>query len=107
MHLRFFFTLFCWRDKRFLSEFLKKWGWFQGHNGIVSPNILPENENVKNLRHGFKDQIAMIKTTLISSCHCKTHILFCLQKTWKRVFNNNNELSQDRAEKQIMPCDQQ
>ena len=26
------FKLFCSRDKRLLSEFLKKWGWFQGHN---------------------------------------------------------------------------
>ena len=27
-----FLNLFCARDKRLLSEFLRKWGWFQGHN---------------------------------------------------------------------------
>ena len=26
------FKLICSGDKRFLSEFLRKWGWFQGHN---------------------------------------------------------------------------
>ena len=26
------FKLFCLGDKRLLSEFLWKWGWFQGHN---------------------------------------------------------------------------
>ena len=26
------FKLFCSGDKRLLSEFLRKWGWFQGHN---------------------------------------------------------------------------
>ena len=26
------FKLFCSGDKRLLSEFFQKWGWFQGHN---------------------------------------------------------------------------
>ena len=26
------FKLFSSGDKRLLSEFLRKWGWFQGHN---------------------------------------------------------------------------
>ena len=26
------FNLFCSGDKRLLSEFFRKWGWFQGHN---------------------------------------------------------------------------
>ena len=26
------FKLFCSGDKRLLSKFLRKWGWFQGHN---------------------------------------------------------------------------
>ena len=26
------FKLFCSGNKRLLSEFLRKWGWFQGHN---------------------------------------------------------------------------
>ena len=48
---------------------------------------------------------ALITTTLISSCHWKTLVSsFCLRKKkiWKRSFNNNSELSQNRAEKQII-----
>ena len=35
------FNLFWSGDKRLLSEFLRKWDWFHGHN--VSPNILAKN----------------------------------------------------------------
>ena len=45
----------------------------------------------------------MIKTTLMSSCHRKTLVLFCLRK--KRPENailTLTELSQNRTEKQIM-----
>ena len=47
----------------------------------------------------------MIMTTLISSCHWKTlcTFLFEKEKTWKRIFNTNSELTQNRIEKQIMP----
>ena len=42
--------------------------------------------------------------TLIYSCHWKTPCTFLLvkEKTWKRIFNTNSELSQNRTEKQIM-----
>ena len=43
-------------------------------------NILAENENFKKLRHRFVDKKAMIKTTLMSSCHWKTLAPFCLRK---------------------------
>ena len=46
----------------------------------VSPNILDKNWNFKKLRHGFVDERALITTTLISSCHWKTLVPFCLQK---------------------------
>ena len=32
------------------------------------------------MRYGFVDERAMIKTTLMSSCHWKTIVPFCLQK---------------------------
>ena len=32
------------------------------------------------LRHGFVDERAMVKTTLMSSCHWKTFVPFCLRK---------------------------
>ena len=34
------FKLFCSEDKRFLAEFLRKWGWFQGHNERFPWNII-------------------------------------------------------------------
>ena len=46
----------------------------------VSPNILAKNQNFKKLRDGFVDQKALITTTLISSCHWKTLVPFCLRK---------------------------
>ena len=46
----------------------------------------------------------MIITALTTSCHWKTLVHFCLQnKKPKKHFNINRELSQNRAEKQIMP----
>ena len=42
------------------------------------PNILAKNWNIKKLRHFSVDERAMISTTLISSCHWKTVIPFCL-----------------------------
>ena len=46
----------------------------------VSPNILAKNQNFKKLRHGFLDERALITTTLISPCHWKTLVPFCLRK---------------------------
>ena len=43
-------------------------------------------------------------TALTSSYHWKALVPFLLAKenTWKRIFNTNSELSQNRTEKQIM-----
>ena len=69
----------------------------------VSPNTLAKNQNFKKLRHDFADERAMITTTLISSCQWKTlTFLLAKEKTLKRAFNTNSELSQNRTEKQIM-----
>ena len=40
---------------------------------------------MKNLIHGFVDEKAMIKTNLMSSCHLKTLVPFCL---WKKRSEN-------------------
>ena len=71
----------------------------------VSPNILAKKQNFKKLRHGFADEKAVITTTLISPCHWKTLVPFCLRKRRPEntFFNTNSELSQNRTEKQIMP----
>ena len=59
-----FLNLFWSRDKRLLSDFLRKWGWFHGHN-----ERFPKYQNFKKLRHGFVDKRAMITTGLTSSCY--------------------------------------
>ena len=45
-----------------------------------SPDILAKNQNLKKLRHCVLDERAPITTTLISSCHWKTLVSFCLRK---------------------------
>ena len=53
----------------------------------VSPNILTKNLNFKTLTHDFVDERALITTTLISSCHCKTFVPFsCERKDLKMHF---------------------
>ena len=46
----------------------------------VSLNTLTKNQNVKKLKHCFVEERAMIKTTLMPSCHWKTLVSFCLRK---------------------------
>ena len=46
----------------------------------VSPNILAKNYNFKKLRHGLADERALITAILISYCHWKTLVSFCLRK---------------------------
>ena len=72
------FKLFCSGDKMLLSEFLWKWGWFQGHNESF-PKYPGYKLKFQKLRHGFADEGAMTKTTLKSSCHWKTLVRFCLR----------------------------
>ena len=45
----------------------------------VSPNMA-KNYNFKKRRHGFVDEAAVITTTLMSSCHWKIFVPFCLQR---------------------------
>ena len=46
----------------------------------VSQNILVKNQNFKNLRLNFVDKRALVTRKVISSCHWKNHVTFCLQK---------------------------
>ena len=73
------FNLFCSGDKRLLSEFLRKWGWFQEHNEHF-PKFIGYKEKLRKKRHGFVDARAPLTTTLLSSCHWKTLVPFFLRK---------------------------
>ena len=75
-----FLNMFYSGDKRLLSEFLRKWGWFHGHSEC-SPSILATNQNFKKLRQGFVDESTMITMTLTPSCQWTTLVPFCL---WKK-----------------------
>ena len=75
-----YFNLFRSRNKRFLSVFMRKWGWFQRHDVRFPKKSQLKIKISTNLRHDFEDERAMIATTLISSCHWKTLVPSCLQK---------------------------
>ena len=73
--------LFCfaWEMKGFYRSFLENEVDFTDIMN-VSSNILAENWNFKKLRDTFVDERAMITVTLISLCHWKTIVTFCLRK---------------------------
>ena len=72
------FNFFWSGDKRLLSEFLRKWDRFHGHNGLF-PFQWTWNENFKKQRRDFVDERGMITTTLTSSCFWKNLAPFCLR----------------------------
>ena len=73
----------------------------------VSPNILAKSWNFQKLRHGFVDEIALKKNDIDMFLLLKNVCTFLLarEKTCKRIFNTNSELSQNHTEKQIMVSD--
>ena len=92
------FNLFFSGDKRLLSEFLREWGWFHGHNERF-PKYL-----------GYKLKFQKSETPL---CRWKSNdykdmniflplenpFLFAKEKTWKRICITNSKLSENRTEK--------
>ena len=82
--LRFLLIYFDREIKSFCQSFLENEVDFTDIM-TVSPNILAKNWNLKKLRHGFVDERALTTMTLISSCHWKTLLAFCL---WKKRSEN-------------------
>ena len=52
----------------------------------VFPNILAKNKDFKKLRQGFVDKKARSTTALISSCHWKNLVPFCLFVSLNTLF---------------------
>ena len=76
-----------------LSEFLLKWGWFQVHiEGF------PKYLGWILLFQKPETVFCGWKSTDKNSCT----FLLAKEKTWKRIFNTNSELLQNRAETPIM-----
>ena len=66
------FNLFCSRNKKLLSEFLRKWCWFHEYN-----ERFPKFQKTETRFYRWKSNIT---TTLISSCHRKILVLFYFRK---------------------------
>ena len=99
---RISFNLFCLRDKGLLSEFLRKSGWFQGQWTFSQISWL----KVKILKN-WEKRFCRWKSTdnnemnIFLSLENPCTFFFAKEKTRKRVFNTNSELSQNRTEKQM------
>ena len=97
------FKLYCSGDKRLLSEFRRKWGRFQGHNErfpkYLGWKLKSQNTETRFSRWKSTDNNDInIFLSLENPCT----IWFAKKMTWKRIFNANTELSQNRTEKQLM-----
>ena len=94
------YKLFFLGDKRFLSEFLRKWGWFHRHNERF-PKYLGQNLKFQKTETGFcrwkstDNSDINIFLSLENLCT----FLLAKEKTWQHIFNTNNELSRNRTEK--------
>ena len=100
-----FLNLFCSGEKMLLSEFLRKWGCFHGHNGRF-PKYLGWKLKLQKTETRFcrwkNNDYNNINIFLSMESPCT--VLLANEKTWKSIFNTNSELWQNRTEKQIMAC---
>ena len=91
-------------DKRLLSEFLRKWGWFQGHNEHFLKYLGYKLKSQKN-----ETRFCRWKSTdnndinIFLSLENPCTFLLEKEKIWKRILKTTSELLRNRTEKQIMP----
>ena len=100
----YFFYLLCSGDKMPLPEFLRKWGWFHEHNERF-PKYLSQKlkfQKTETKFCGWKSS-DYNNINIFLSLENPCTFLLAKEKTWKRMFNATNELSQNHIEKQIMP----
>ena len=92
------FKLFCLGHKRLFSEFLRKWGWFQGHDCF--PEYLGQKWESQKTETRFCRWKSTDKSDINIFLSLENPCTFLLtkEKTWKRIFNINSELSQNRTE---------
>ena len=97
------FNLICSGDKRLLSEYFRKWGWFQGHNERF-PKYLGQKLKLQKTEAWFCRWKSTDNNYINIFLALENPYTFLLakEKNWKRIFNTNNELSQNRTIKQIM-----
>ena len=92
------FILFCSGDKMLLSEFPRKWGWFQGHNEHF-PKYLDERLKFQKTVIPFCRWKGSDNNDINIFLSLENPCTFLLAKgnTWKRIFNTNSELLQSRT----------
>ena len=96
------FKLFCSGDKRLLSEFLKKWGWFQAHN-VCFLKCLGWKLKFQKTETQFWRWKSTDSNNINIFLSLENPCTFLLtKKPWKCVFNTNSELSQNLTAKQII-----
>ena len=98
------FKLFCSGDKRLLSQFLMKWNLFQDIMN-VSPDIFKKSLKFQKIKTNFCrwERTDNNDINIFLSLENPCTFLLRKEKMWKHIFNTNNESSESRAEKQIMP----
>ena len=98
------FNLFCSGYKGLLSEFLRKWGWFLGDNEHFSKYLgwMLKSQKTETGFCKLKSTDNNDINTFLSLVNLCTFFIV-KEKTWKRIFNINSELLQNRTEKQIIP----
>ena len=95
------FLLDCSTNKRLLSEFLWKWGWFQGHYERF-PKYLDKKLKFQRTETRFCRWKSTDNNDIFLSLENPCTFLLAKEKTWKRIFDTNSELSTNSTEKQIM-----
>ena len=98
-----YFKLFYSGDKRLLSEYLTKWGWFLGYNERFHKYL---GEKLKFQKP--ETRFCRCKSTdnndinIFISLENPCTFLLAKEKTWTRIFNTNTELSQNRTENKFV-----
>ena len=103
-----FLNIYYWEKQTFSKlvrkvNFLRKWVWFQGHNERF-PKYLGEKLKFQKTKTRF----CRWKSTdnnyinIFLPLENPFTFLFAKENTWRRIFNTNSELSQNRTDKEIM-----
>ena len=85
------FKLFCSGDKRLLSEFLRKWGWFQGHNERF-PKYLGEKLKFQKTKTRFcrwkstdNNDINLFRSLENSCTLCERNTFFTIIVNYRKI----------------------
>ena len=96
------FNLFCTGDNKLLSEFLRKWSWYQKQRfpKYLGWQLKFQKSETRFCRSKSTDNNDI---NIFLSLENRYTYLLAKEKTWKSIFNTNIELLQNRTEKQTMP----